>query len=184
MFYDTFKWGFEHILDPDAYDHLLFIVALCAVYRLKDWKKVILLATAFTIGHCLTLFLSGLDYIRINSELVEFLIPITIIITAIENMISYNKTIISQRLKYVICLGFGLIHGLGFSNNFRTLLGENDSIIGMLLPFNLGIEAGQIVIIAGCLLFSWIYEKTKLEHKYWVFSLSIIAIMVSIYLLV
>lgn len=183
MFFDTLKWGFEHILDMNAYDHLLFLVALCAVYRLRDWKIVLILVTAFTIGHSLTLALAGLNIVNINPDLVETLIPITIIITGIYNILTFDKEVKFIYVKYPTALFFGFIHGLGFSNNFRSLMGDEDNIISLLFPFNLGVELGQIVIVICCLMAAFLVEKAKINFKYWVFTLSAIAIIVSIKLL-
>jgi hypothetical protein len=184
MFVDTLKWGFEHILDMNAYDHLLFLVALTAVYRLKEWKTVLILVTAFTIGHSLTLALAGFNILSINPDLVETLIPITIIITAIYNIVFYGKSEKFLFAKYPIALFFGLIHGLGFSNNFRLLMGDDTGIVSLLLPFNLGVELGQIVIVFFCLLAAFLVEKSGFKFKHWVYLLSTIAIFVSVKLLI
>lgn len=145
------KLGFDHIVDPAAHDHLLFVVTLCAAYRPEDWKKILLLVTAFTIGHSLTLALSALDVLRLPSELVETLIPITILLTALHNIwINQPEGGTFSRMvsaNYLLALFFGLIHGMGFANYFRTLMGEAGNVVGMLFPFNLGIELGQILIV-------------------------------------
>ncbi|MCB0494850.1 MAG: HupE/UreJ family protein [Cyclobacteriaceae bacterium] len=150
---DTFKLyfqlGTEHILDIRGYDHILFIVALTTIYLVKDWKKVLVLVTAFTIGHSITLALATLRVIKINTQLIEFLIPVTIFLTAAANLFrnrpeQNNKKI---QLNYWLALFFGLIHGLGFSNYLRGLLGNDSTIVTQLLAFNIGLEAGQIVIV-------------------------------------
>lgn len=143
-----FQLGIQHILDLDGFDHILFVIALCAIYLGRDWKKIIILVTAFTIGHSITLALATLNLIKVNSDLVEFLIPVTIAITAVSNIIkpkpSNGRGI---QLNYFFALFFGLIHGLGFSNYLRSLLGKEASIFQPLLAFNLGLEAGQLVIV-------------------------------------
>src|SRR6187551_1859470 len=122
-----FQEGREHILDwKFGYDHILFVIALSALYLLRDWKKVLILVTAFTIGHSVTLALAALDIIPVNEKLVEFLIPTTIFITAASNLFKNEETI-GQRnfhINYAYGLLFGLIHGMGFSNYFRTILGK------------------------------------------------------------
>ena len=143
--------GFEHIADIRGYDHMLFIITLCAVYALKDWKKVLVLITAFTIGHSVTLAMSALDIMRIDPDLVEFLIPVTIFLTAMHNIGWHKSTgaLFSRgdRVHYTLALGFGFIHGMGFSNYFRALLGSSDSIVLPLFSFNVGLELGQICIV-------------------------------------
>jgi hypothetical protein len=145
-----FREGRDHILNFEfGYDHILFIVALCALYLLRDWKKLLILVTAFTIGHSITLALAALNIIKVNNELVEFLIPATIFITAVSNLFK-NEEALDQRkvhLNYFFAMFFGLIHGLGFSNYFRSILGKGRSIISQLLAFNLGLELGQIIIV-------------------------------------
>ena len=144
-----FELGKDHILDyKNGYDHILFVVALCTVYLLRDWKKVLILVTAFTIGHSITLALATLQVISFNQELIEFLIPLTIFISAGSNI--FRKTEISDRTTYInygYALFFGLIHGLGFSNYLRSILGQDRSIVSQLFAFNLGLEFGQIIIV-------------------------------------
>lgn len=145
-----FGLGKDHILDyVNGYDHILFVVALCAMYMVRDWKKLLILITAFTLGHSLTLALATLQIIKVNQELIEFLIPLTILITAGSNI--FRSTEISERTKYInygYALFFGLIHGLGFSNYLRSILGRDRSIVSQLFAFNLGLEVGQMIIIA------------------------------------
>lgn len=146
-----FGIGTEHILDwRNGYDHILFVVALCAVYVVNDWKRILILVTAFTVGHSITLALATLRIISFDSDLIELLIPVTILITALANLFQ-NEDRIYQRnlhLNYVFATFFGLIHGLGFSNNLRDILGQAGNIASPLLAFNLGLELGQIIIVA------------------------------------
>jgi len=145
-----FDLGLDHILDLLAYDHIAFIIALAARYQISDWKKVLILVTAFTIGHSVTLALATLKLIAVNMDLVEFLIPVTIFITAITNLLVDEKSIHHRKLNinYVLAGLFGLVHGLGFSNYLQAILGKDESIIGQLFAFNVGLEAGQIIIVA------------------------------------
>ncbi|MEA3461901.1 MAG: HupE/UreJ family protein [Bacteroidota bacterium] len=145
-----FKLGLQHIADLKGYDHILFILTLCALYSLKEWKRVVVLVTAFTIGHSLTLALATLDLIRVDGDLIEFLIPLTIFMTALANLFARKQQVSSLQhyLKYTAALFFGLIHGLGFSNYLRSLLGSERGLVLPLFSFNVGIEVGQIIIVS------------------------------------
>lgn len=153
-----FQLGLDHILDTNGYDHILFVLALCTVYQLRDWRKVLILVTAFTIGHSVTLALSTFNLVQFNSELIEFLIPVTILITATANLFKKQYSLNTRKIQinYLFALLFGLIHGLGFSNYLKSLLGRNTSVVQQLLAFNLGIEAGQIIIVGIILSISFI----------------------------
>lgn len=143
--------GKNHILDYQfGYDHILFVIALCALYVMRDWKKVLILVTAFTIAHSLTLALVALNVITVSEELVEFLIPLTIFVTAFSNLFKSEDSVNDKKMQmnYAYALFFGLIHGLGFSNYFRAILGRDSSIISQLFAFNIGLEFGQIIIVA------------------------------------
>ena len=173
-----FTEGWQHIISFNAIDHQLFIIALAAIYILKDWKKVLVLVTAFTIGHSLTLALSIFDVIRANEKWVEFLIPITIIITAIFNYFikDFNKE--SLQLNYFFALFFGFIHGLGFANSIRFMLASNQKIGAGLLGFNLGLEAGQIVCVIIILLSAYlVINIAGLKRTLWIYILSTITIL-------
>lgn len=187
MFYDFFKLGIDHILDPNGFDHILFVTTLCVLYDTYQWKNTLILVTAFTIGHSLTLALSAMDIVRINPNLVETLIPITIILTAIFNIITvFNKQPRNQsiQINYLLALFFGLVHGLGFSNYFRAIMGRTQDIIKPLFAFNLGVEAGQIIIVACVTLLGFmLVNMAKIPKKYWTTTISMIAIGVSVWLL-
>lgn len=145
-----FGLGKDHILDyANGYDHILFVIALCALYIGRDWKRVLILVTAFTIGHSITLALSTLRIVNVKAELIEFLIPLTIFITAVSNLFKDENTIGSKpmQMNYFYAAFFGLIHGLGFSNYLRSILGKDKNIITQLLAFNVGLEVGQIIIV-------------------------------------
>ena len=168
-----FPWGWTHIISWGALDHQLFIAALCAIYLLKDWKQVLVLVTAFTIGHSLTLALSVYDVVRFSSKWVEFLIPCTIVITAISNLFQKKFTPRSIRINYFLALFFGLIHGMGFANAIRITLASDQHIAWGLLGFNLGLEAGQIVIVLVLLLLTQvILYLLKVTRREWVIFLS------------
>lgn len=145
-----FALGKDHILDANGYDHILFVIALCILYSISEWKRVLILVTAFTVGHSITLALSTLDIITIKAELIEFLIPVTILITAVSNIFKKSEGHSAGRvqLNYAYAAFFGLIHGMGFSNYLKSILGRDESIFTQLLAFNLGLELGQIIIVA------------------------------------
>lgn len=168
-----FNIGWHHIISWDALDHLLFIAALSAIYVLKDWKQVLILVTAFTIGHSLTLILSTFDIIRFSSKWVEFLIPCTIVITAFTNLFQKKFTPRSIRINYFLALSFGLIHGMGFANALRIMLAKDQSFVWDLLGFNLGLEAGQIVVVVSLLIFAAVIMNVfKVNRREWVIFLS------------
>jgi len=169
--------GFEHISDIKAYDHILFLVALCAIYRLTEWKKVLLLVTAFTIGHSITLALAALDIISFSTKIVEFLIPVTILITSLFNVIKREETVGESNvfnkkinINYLFALFFGTIHGMGFSNFLRSTLmpGEEDTLITQLLAFNIGVELGQLLIVAIILMMAFLALNIfKVKQREW-----------------
>lgn len=176
-----FDLGWHHIIAWGALDHLLFVLALSAVYLIADWKKVLILVTAFTLGHSLTLILSIVDMMRINDKLVEFLIPCTIIITAGFNMWEKGFGSRSLQRNYFLAFFFGLIHGLGFANAIRFMMSKDESIGMNLLGFNLGLEAGQIVVVAGILILSFIVvNKAGLKRNWWVWGLSVFALIFAV----
>ena len=156
--------GWDHIISLDALDHQLFILALIAAYSFKDSKKLLLLVTAFTIGHCITLALSSFDIIRVKSSWIEFLIPCTIVITALDNILIKGK----RPYQFYFALFFGLIHGMGFANTARMMLAKEQSITIPLLGFNIGLELGQIAMVLIILIiFTLVTKFTKLNQRDW-----------------
>ena len=140
--------GFKHIADLTAFDHIVFIVSLCAVYEIRRWKNILILVTAFTLGHSATLAIATLGLVKVPTELIEFLIPVTIFITCMINVFKSSRLVERRiHLNYALALFFGLIHGLGFSNYLRILLGRESSIWQPLLAFNTGLEIGQLLIV-------------------------------------
>ena len=173
MFWDYFHIGWDHIINRNAWDHLLFIMALSAIYVFKDWKQVLILVTAFTIGHTVTLILATFNIIRFSSTWIEFLIPVTIMITALANTLMKKFTPKTIRLNYFLALAFGLIHGMGFANGLRSLLGKESDILLHLLGFNLGLEAGQLVAVLALLILAAIWQGVfKVSRRDWVLFLS------------
>ncbi|MCR6638158.1 MAG: HupE/UreJ family protein [Sporocytophaga sp.] len=173
-FSDYLKLGWDHIIDIKAYDHLLFVMTLCALFTFTEWRKILVIITAFTIGHSLTLALSTLNYVLLPQNWVEVLIPMTIFLTAMANIVrrknetgekTFDKTVV---MNYIIALSFGLIHGLGFANNFKFMMGEDSSIVKQLFAFNSGLELGQISIVL--LFLALLYISTRVfnvVHREW-----------------
>jgi hypothetical protein len=151
-FFLYFELGWQHICDWRGYDHILFVTVLCGTYLLADWRKVLVLVTAFTIGHSITLALSVLNIIHINTSLIEFLIPVTIVITSLINILNKQRSNTTIRLSYFLALFFGLIHGMGFSNYLKSLLGATSNVTTELFAFNVGLEFGQVLIVINVLL--------------------------------
>lgn len=174
MFSTYFELGMLHIADLDAYDHMLFILALIAVYQLIDAKRIIFLVTAFTLGHSLTLALATLEVVRVNSAYIEFLIPVTILITALSNIFrGRNAGKGPMGWKYFLAAFFGLIHGFGFSNYLRALLGKEQDIFIPLLAFNLGVEVGQIIIVLIILVTATLlFQIFRFKHRDWILVIS------------
>lgn len=187
-----FKLGWQHIISWDALDHILFVLALSAIYLLGNWKQVLVLVTAFTIGHSLTLALSVYNILHVNDRLVEFLIPCTIAATAVFNFLQRDFTPKSLRLNYFLALFFGLIHGLGFANTIRFMLAKDQSIGWSLFAFNVGLEVGQIVVVLSILILSFLvvrqfdFKLFKLNVKriWWVWGLSSLAFCIAINMIV
>ncbi|WP_289663412.1 HupE/UreJ family protein [Flavobacterium panacagri] len=184
QFWIYFQIGLKHVLDIHAYDHVLFLIALTVPYLFKDWKRIFLLVSLFTIGHTLALILSVYGIITIKVNLVEFLIPITILITALYHLFTAGKTSKndSVNLVFFITLFFGIIHGLGFSNYFKTILGG--SATSKLLPlgeFALGIEAAQLVVVFVVLIISYIVQTVfRFSKRDWALVMSAFVIGVVI----
>lgn len=173
MFWDYFKIGWEHIVNRTAWDHLLFIMALVAIYVFSDWKQLLILVTAFTIGHSATLILATFNLVKFSSAWIEFLIPVTIMLTAIYDLSKQKAVKGRMQLNYLMALVFGLIHGMGFANGLRSLLGKEGDIFIPLLGFNLGLEAGQIVVVLTVLLLAAIMQGLfKINRKEWIVFIS------------
>jgi hypothetical protein len=178
-----FRMGWDHIISIGAMDHILFIAALTLVFTPADWKKVLILVTAFTIGHAITLVLSVKDIIRFSDAWVEFLIPCTIVITAACNLFQRDFSNRSLRVNYVLALCFGLIHGMGYANAIRFSLSQEQSLGWSLFSFNLGLEFGQIVVVLLLLLLTWIFTRMPfITRRRWVVGLSALILAISLQL--
>jgi hypothetical protein len=151
-----FLEGWKHIMSWDATDHLLFIAALSVIHSFVEWKKVLVLITAFTIGHALTLYLSALELVRFPNDLVEFAIPCTIVVTATLNLVMKGgQHRQSKQIQYPFALLFGLIHGMGYANYIRVMLSKDQHFVWGLFSFNIGLEIGQIFVVLVILVLIW-----------------------------
>ncbi|MEM0953406.1 MAG: HupE/UreJ family protein [Pseudomonadota bacterium] len=162
--------GFEHISNLAGFDHILFLVVLCAAYSIEQWRNIVILVTAFTVGHSITLALSSVGTVIVPSHIVEFLIPTTILITALHNTLRSSHGVSGPAMtrQYLVALFFGFIHGMGFSNYFRALLMDDASIAGPLFGFNLGIELGQLLVVTVVVGISAVFLKVlNVRHRDW-----------------
>lgn len=176
-----FQLGTEHILTPEAADHILFVTALCLRYLWKDWRKVVVLVTAFTIGHSITLALSSLRLISVDSTWIEFLIPLTIAATCVNNIVQrHSEQIRRLPLIYFLALFFGLIHGLAFAGTLLNLEGREGLVVN-LLGFNLGIEVAQLLIVLLVLGLSYlVVQLAKLPRLWWLRGASVVILVFSL----
>ena len=184
--YLWFQTGFEHITDIAGYDHMLFLLVLCSIYRFKNWDWVVLI-TAFTVGHSITLALSVLQVVKIPSALIELAIPVTILISAVFRWLQVerneNQVFVKDQKVYAVALFFGFIHGLGFSNMLRSLLGGEADILQPLLFFNLGLEVGQLLIVLFSLVaITSLNEYAHIPKFFLVRGIALVVGLVSIYL--
>lgn len=167
------KLGWEHIVSLDALDHQLFVLVLMAIFVFKDWKKILWVVTAFTIGHSITLVLSAFDILRAPAKWVEFLIPLTIVITALDNILMRNKPQNLMKMNYYLALFFGLVHGMGFANTARMMMSKEESIFVPLLGFNIGLEVGQIAVVIVIMILHFVMLTLfKVNKKEWVMFVS------------
>jgi hypothetical protein len=183
MLIEYLKLGLEHILDPNGYDHILFILTLCVMYTYREWRPLLILVTAFTVGHSITLALATMRWVTVSTPLIEALIPLTILISSIFNVASGEQKP-NLRIQYILTAVFGLIHGLGFSNFLRSMLGREESLFAPLLFFNVGLEIGQVAVVLFALLAQWTATTYgKLSRKTWILVISFLTGSVAIRLL-
>ena len=180
------KLGFNHISSLSAYDHIVFIVALCSVYRLKEWRQILMLVTAFTIGHSVTLAVSTMGIVLVPTDIIEFLIPVTILFTCLGNVARRPEKSDPRRVNagYLLTLFFGLIHGMGFSNYLRALLGEEESILLPLFSFNIGLELGQLLVVSVVLASAAVLIRiSRADYRAWNLFISGAAAGISVILM-
>ena len=186
-FWFNVEYGINHVLDFNAYDHVLFLMVLTVPYLFKDWKRVLLLVSVFTIGHTLSLVLAAYTIVSINAVLVEFLIPLTILIVALYNVFTAGKRVKERKIGilFVTTLFFGLIHGLGFAREFKMFVGKDESKLIPLLEFAIGIEIAQIIIVFMVLFLGFIGQTVFRFSKHdWVMVISAIVVGLAIPMIV
>ena len=175
------KLGLTHVLDWQAYDHILFLIVLVAAYNFSNWKRIFILVSLFTIGHTASLLLANYSVVTVSSKWIEFLIPVTILVAAVYNLFTSGKINRSEKvgLFYVITVFFGLIHGFGFATYYKMITGGNEIL--PLLEFALGIEFAQLIIVAIVLISSFIFQSIfRFNKRDWVLVVSSIVIGVVI----
>lgn len=187
-FWIYFNIGLKHVLSIAAFDHILFLLALTVAYEFKDWKRLLILISTFTLGHTLALFLSVFKVITVKAEYVEFLIPITILIAAVYNIVASAKKFKKDNVTFIafVTIFFGIIHGLGFSNYFNNIIaGKPSDKLAPLLEFALGIEAAQITVVILTLLFGYFVQNMlKFSKRDWILIVSAFTIGVVLPLIV
>ena len=178
-FWFNVQYGINHVLDFNGYDHVLFLMALTVPYTFRDWKRILILVSTFTLGHTLSLVLAAYNIVSINGSLVEFLIPITILIVALYNMFTAGKKSKEQKIGvlFLTTLFFGLIHGLGFAREFKMFIGKAESKVMPLIEFALGIEIAQVIIVF-VVLFLGFFTQTifRFSRRDWIMVLSAIVV--------
>ncbi|NER09782.1 HupE / UreJ protein [Muriicola jejuensis] len=175
--------GLGHVLDLSAYDHILFLMALTIPYTFRLWKQVLTLVTIFTVAHCLSLALSVYEVVEVDVALIEFLIPVTILLTALFNLREGLKqhSDLSFKLQAAATGFFGLIHGFGFSNYFKMLMAGEVEKLNPLLGFATGIELSQVVVIVGVLLLAALLEGVlRLPRKYFIIGTTAVVILITL----
>lgn len=178
-FWFNVEYGINHVLDINAYDHVLFLIVLSIPYVFKDWKRVFLLVSMFTLGHTLSLVLAAYSVVTVNVTMVEFLIPITILVVALFNVFTSGKGAQSEKVGvlFLSTLFFGLVHGLGFAREFKILLGDTDNKLVLLLEFALGIELAQFIIVFVVLFLGYIVQTIfRLTKRDWIMVISAIVV--------
>lgn len=186
-FWFYIELGLKHVLDFSAYDHILFLAALAIPFTFKRWKEVVLLATVFTIAHCLSLALSVYETVVVDVAWIEFLIPLTILLTALFNLYSLKKDLIKNGISFHLLATafFGLIHGFGFSNYFKMLMAEEEEKLFPLLGFATGIEISQVSIIGCVLILAYVTQSIlKIKQPIFVLVSSILVVLTTIPMLI
>ena len=178
-FWFNVQYGINHVLDINGYDHVLFLMVLAVPYLFKDWKRVLILVSLFTLGHSLSLVLAAYDVVSINGELVEFLIPLTILIVAVYNVFTAGKVSKHNKIGVLFfsTLFFGIVHGLGFAREFKMFIGKTESKLVPLLEFALGIEIAQIIIVFMVLFIGFLGQTVfRFSKRDWIMVVSAVVI--------
>ncbi len=176
-FWLFFKIGLEHVLDRNAYDHILFLIVLCAAYNFVSWKRLLVLVTLFTVGHTIALITAHYEVVTVSNRIVEFLIPLTIFTAAIFNLFTAGNEKRAEKLGllYIITTFFGLIHGFGFASFYKMI--NSDGGVLPLLEFALGVETAQIIVVLIVLIFAFIFQTIfRFNKRDWVLVVSSIVL--------
>jgi hypothetical protein len=178
-FWFNVSYGLNHVLDINGYDHVLFLIVLAVPYVFKDWRPVLILVSLFTLGHTLSLVLAAYDIVKVNATLVEFLIPVTILIGAVYNVLKAGKSVKPKNINLLMftSMFFGLIHGLGFAREFRMFIGMTEDKLLPLVEFALGIELAQVIVVFVVLFFGFLFQTLfRFSKRDWTLVLSSIVI--------
>lgn len=178
-FWFNVQYGINHVLDINAYDHVLFLTVLTVPYIFKDWKRVLILVSVFTLGHTLSLLLAAYGIVTVSANLVEFLIPVTILVAALFNVFTAGKGAQKEKIGilFLTTLFFGLIHGLGFAREFRMLIGNTESKFLPLIEFALGIEFAQVIIVFVVLFLGYLCQTVfRFTRRDWILVVSAVVV--------
>mgnify|MGYP001098199665 CR=1 FL=1 len=178
-FWFNVQYGMNHVLDPNGYDHVLFLMVLAVPYVFKDWKRILLLVSLFTLGHTLSLVLAAYGVVSVNAALVEFLIPVTILVVALYDIFTAGKKDKGKSVGplFFATLFFGLIHGLGFAREFKMFAGQSENKLELLIEFALGIELAQIIVVFVVLFLGFLFQTLfRFSKRDWVMVLSAVVV--------
>lgn len=178
-FWFNVGYGLNHVLDINGYDHVLFLMVLAVPYTFKEWRPVLILVSLFTLGHTLSLVLAAYGIVKVNASLVEFLIPVTILVAAVYNVFKAGKPVKAKNINLLMftSMFFGLIHGLGFAREFRMFIGLAEEKLVPLVEFALGIELAQIIVVFVVLFLGFLFQTLfRFSKRDWILVLSSVVI--------
>jgi hypothetical protein len=178
-FWFNVQFGINHVLDFNGYDHVLFLIVLSVPYLFKDWKRVLILVSVFTLGHTVSLLLGAYNIVKINDKLVEFLIPVTILVVAVYNVFTAERRakVYKIGILFIATLFFGLIHGLGFAREFKMFIGNTENKLMPLLEFALGIEFAQLIIVFMAVFIGFLVQTIfRFSKRDWIMVISAIVV--------
>ena len=178
-FISNLQHGIYHVVHINAYEHILFLIVLSLPYFFKDWKRILLLITIFTVGHCLSLSLVTYNIVSLNIRVTSFLIPLTILIVSLFNIFTSGKKTHQSKFGFLffITLFFGLIHGLGFANELKSLISASENKLLAIVEIALGIEIGQLIIAFIVIFLSFICQTIfRFSRRDWIMVISAIVL--------
>lgn len=175
-FWIYFTLGLKHLYNINAYADILFLLALTVPYEFKSWKKILLLVSLFTAGHTIALMLSIFNIVTVKVSIVAFIILILLLITALYTIISTGKSNKKDSIVFIAILTslFGIVHGLGFSNYFNSIVqGKPTDKLVPLFESSLGFGVSQIVVIILALLLAYVIQTLlKFSKREWILIVS------------